>query len=434
LPSSAVNMILVFTALAVCAGCRSQQVSPQNQPQQLAQRHQSAADPARAGSAKGAAGSGQVWKMRKVSINEQVTDLRTNGNLQLTGIMTMLVPTGWSFEGASFVAPKLDCTFTSGRFIFLASSPDKTTGLRVTPTGTAIWSTNRQVLQQVDETNHRPYSNINCPIVQTKPLSQMLSEAAPKLIDGGTPVGQTVPVPGMSDQLAASVQQANQQLGGQGSRISAEAGRLRVTGTMNGKPVEAWLIGLHTVRTDPAPGGGVIELSDLPLFAIMFAPPGQLDSNEKMLSAMLDSVEISPEWTSYCADYVAKLVQIRQQAMNQVSQIYANMAKDNAIAAAQQQGIRSGVQQHSNDVHSRVANDRAAALDHSSQQFALHMGDQAIYKDPTTGERVQMSNQYSHAWASTTGNANEYILTDSPSYDPNGQAGSGSWTQMQQEH
>jgi hypothetical protein len=371
--------------------------------------------------------------MRKVNIDEQVSDLRTNANVQLKG-MTMLVPTDWSFQGTSFVAPKLDCTFTTGRFIFLATSPDKTTGLKVTPTGTSLWSTSRPVLQQIEETNNRQFSNINCRIIQTKPLSQMLSEAAPKLIEGGTPVGDMVPVPGLSDNLAASVQQANQQLSGQGSRISAEAGRLRVKGTMNGKPIEAWIIALRTVRTNPGPGGGVVELSDLPMSAIMFAPPGQLDSNEKMLSAMLDSIQVSPEWTNYCADYVAKLVQIRQQAMNQVSQIYANMARDNARAAAQQQQIRNGVQQYSNDVHSSVANNRAAALDHSSQQFALHMGDQAIYKDPSSGQSVQMSNQYAHAWASTTGNTNEYILTDSPSYDPNGHAGSGSWTQMQQEH
>jgi hypothetical protein len=62
------------------------------------------------------------------------------------------------------------------------------------------------------------------------------------------------------------------------------------------------------------------------------------------------------------------------------------------------------------------------------------MGDQAIYKDPATGQRVQMSSSYSHVWASTTGNTNDYIMTDSPSYDPNGHAGSASWTQMQVEH
>jgi hypothetical protein len=415
----------------MCAGCHGQQSPPQNQPRQVASLEPSP-EPGPAIPGAGAAPTGHVWKMRKVDISAQVTDPRTGGNLQLTG-MTMLVPTDWSFQGVPFVAPKLDCTFTTGRVIFLATSPDKTIGLRVTPTGTAIWSTNRQVLQQLEETNHRPYSAIDCPIVQTKPLSQMLLEAAPKLIPGATAAGQAVPVPGLSDQLAASVEQANQQLAGQGSRISAEAARLRITGTVEGKPVEAWIMGLHTVRSNPAPGGGVIELSDLPLFAIMYAPPGKLDGNEKMLSAMLDSVQITPEWAGFCADYVAKLVQIRQQAMSQVSQIYANMARDNALAAAQQQGIRNGVQQHANDVHSRVASDRAAALDHSSQQFALSMNDQAIYKDPSTGQRVQMPSQYGHAWASTTGNTNEYILSDSPSFNPNGQVGSGSWTQMQQE-
>jgi hypothetical protein len=421
----------VFAALVMCAGCHGQQTSEQNQPLQVAALEPSPG-PAPVGSGAGsAAASGHVWKMRKVSTTTQVSDLRTNANVQLTG-MTMLVPVDWSFEGSPFVGPKLDCTFTTGRFLFLAASPDKMTGLRVVPTGTTIWSTNRNVLQQVDETNRRPYSNIDCHIVQTKSISQTLSESAPKLIAGATPVGQPGPVPGMSDQLAASVQRANQQLGQQGSRIFAEAARLRVTGTMDGKPIEAWIIGLHTVRTDPAPGGGVIELGDLPLFAIMYAPPGKLDSSEKMLSAMLDSVTITPEWISYCADFVAKLVQIRQQALSQVNQIYANMARDNARAAAEQQQIRNGAQQHANQVYSQVATDRATALDHSSQQFALHIGDQAIYTDPSNGQRVQMSNQYAHAWASTTGNTNEYILTDSPSFNPNGQGGSGSWTQMQQ--
>jgi predicted phage gp36 major capsid-like protein len=110
------------------------------------------------------------------------------------------------------------------------------------------------------------------------------------------------------------------------------------------------------------------------------------------------------------------------------------MAADNAKAAQQQAAIRQGTRDYANQVHSNVAANRAAALDHSSQQFALHMGDQAIYSDPSTGQQVQMSNQYGHAWASTTGNTNEYILTDSPTFNPNGQVGSGSWTQMKQEN
>jgi hypothetical protein len=62
------------------------------------------------------------------------------------------------------------------------------------------------------------------------------------------------------------------------------------------------------------------------------------------------------------------------------------------------------------------------------------MGDQAIYKDSSTGQSVQLSSQYNHVWASTTGNTNDYILTDSPSYDPNGRVGSSGWSEMQIQH
>ena len=86
------------------------------------------------------------------------------------------------------------------------------------------------------------------------------------------------------------------------------------------------------------------------------------------------------------------------------------MAADNAKAAADQQAIRRGTQDYANRAHSSVAANRAAALDHSSQQLALYMGDRPSTATLATGQRVQMSNQYNQAWASTTGNSNEYIL------------------------
>jgi hypothetical protein len=374
-----------------------------------------------------------VWKMKKVDVTTQVNDLHRQGaSLQVHGL-SMLVPMDWSFEGMATIPPKLDCAFTMGRFNLRTQSLDKSSGLEVFAQTTSFWSDNRMALQQVEQQNQRPYSAIDCKVEQPSTVAEGLPKIISRFIADGHAVGAVQPVPGLSERLGAEVQQANQQLGGR-SRLAADAGRLRVNGTIAGKPIEAWIVALHSVRTDPAPGGGSNELSDIPLFAVMYAPRGQLDGQEKMFSAMLDSIQIDPQWTSYIAQFVEQLAQIRQRAMNQVAQIYANMAADNANAAAQQQQIRNGVNDYRNKVYSNVANDRAAALDHSSQQFALHMGDQAIYTDPSTGQHVQMSNQYGHAWASTTGNTNEYILTDSSSFNPNGQVGSGSWAQMQPEH
>jgi|CZKF01.1.fsa_nt_gi hypothetical protein len=385
------------------------------------------------------AANGQVWHMRKVDVTTQVLDLRTHGSRSIQG-MTMLVPKDWSFQGQATLPPKFDCNYTIGRFNITTESPDKSTGLQVRALGASVWSNNRAALQQIQQMNQQWSGTENCQIEPTKSLADGLGGAVSLIVQNGHAVGGVEPVPGMNDQLAASTEQANRMLAQQAmqhrmpaSHLSTEGGRLRFTGSLHDKPVEGWLVAIHTVRSDPSPGGPV-DLSDIPLFAVMYAPQGKLDDSEKMLSAMLDSVETNPEWTAYLAEYVQGIVQIKQRTMNQVAQIYSNMAADNARAAQQQAAIRNDVQNYANKVHSSVAANRAAALDHSSQQFALHMGDQAIYSNPTTGQSVQMSNQYSHAWASTTGNTNEYILTDSPSYNPNGQAGSASWTQMTQQN
>lgn len=380
-----------------------------------------------------------VWHMRKVDVTTQVMDLQTHGGRSILG-MTMLVPSDWSFKGHAVLTPKFDCNYTIGRFNVETQSPDKSSGLSIRALGATVSSTNRAALAQIQQMNQQWAGTENCQIEQPQALAQGLGGAVAKIVQNGYAVGSVEPVPGLTDQMDAAAQQANQMLaqqasqhGMQASHLRVETGRLRFTGSMQGVPVEGWVIAMHTVRSDPAPGGPV-DMSDIPLFAIMYAPPGKLEAQEKMLSAMLDSIQTNPEWTLYLAQYVQGIVQIKQRAMNHVAQIYSNMAADNAKAAQDQARIRQGTQNYANQVHASVAANRAAALDHSSQQFALHMGDQAIYSDPSTGQRVQMSNQYGHAWASSTGNTNEYILTDSPSFNPNGQVGSGSWTQMKQEN
>jgi hypothetical protein len=378
-------------------------------------------------------GDVHVWKMKNVDVTTQVNDLNRQGDSLSVHGLSMLVPLDWSFQGMATIPPKLDCSLTVGRFNLAALSPDKSSGLEVVALGTTFWSDNRAVLQQVEQQNRRSYSATNCSVEQPFRLADSLGTQVSKVIPDGHLEGSVQAVPGLSERLAAEVEQASRQLGG-GSHLSAEAARVRVKGSIRGVPVEAWLVVLHTIRFDPAPGGGMNQLSDIPLFALMYAAPGHLDAQEKMFSAMLDSIQVDPQWTQYVAQFTQQLVQIRQRGMNQVSQIYANMASDNARAAAQRQQIRQDSQDYSSKVYSNVAQSRAVAMDHSSQQFALHMGDQAIYTDPASGHRVQMSNQYAHAWASSTGNTNEYILSDSPSFNPNGQVGSGSWTQMQQEH
>ena len=118
----------------------------------------------------------------------------------------------------------------------------------------------------------------------------------------------------------------------------------------------------------------------------------------------------------------------------QIAAINNEIIDDNAASAAHRQAMILGAASYSADVHASIAAHRAAALDHCDQQFGLYAGDQAVYRDPATGGRFQMTSTYGHVWGSTTGNNTDFIFTDSPSLDPNGRVGNGTWREYQPEH
>jgi hypothetical protein len=339
----------------------------------------------------------------------------------------MLVPEGWNINFKEGPAPP-DCANNMGRLNIIAASADKSTGIIIVPTQATYWSNNQMANRQraaVSQTWH-----FNCTVTQPKPLAAALAEAAEKASQDGHAVGSVEAVPGLSPNLPQIVAGANELLAQSGQQMSAEAGRLRVNGTLDGKPVEMWVIAMRTQRTSTGPGGSE-TITDIPLFALAFAPQGQLDAQDKLLMTVLSSVQIDPQWTAYNQQLVSNILQTISNTNATIARIHQQMMQDNANAAAQQAQIRSNAANYASQVRSSVAQNRAAALDHTSQQFSLYMGDQALYHDPASGQNVQLSSGYDHVWASSTGNNNTYILTDSPSYDPNGKDGSGSWTQLQ---
>jgi hypothetical protein len=408
--------LLLLFAVAACSatGCSAQKRSAQpNSPSATAK------------------GDDHTWHLKREERSAPLTDWQTHQSRTFK-MMSMLLPVGWQLDvrpGPNFAT--IDCADTSGRIIVSAASADKSMGILVLPSNASMSSDNEAFLQQKQNVMRNFKGAFNCSVEQPMPLSVDLKENATKLVPGAQIVGQLEPVPGLSDEVPNLVATANQR---GDSHITAEAGRLRLTGTLQGKPVEMYLVALAVHRTMPAPGGGTVTYNDLPLAALIYAPPGQLDRNQKMLMTVLASVQIDPEWTRNAQYFVAELEGKINGAYAAVNRIHQQMAQDNANAAAQQAAIRSGAANYRSQVMSSVAQSRSAALDHSSQQFALYMGDQAIYKDPSTGQRVQMSSGYDHVWASSTGNSNEYIMTDSASYDPNGQVGSSGWKQMEVEH
>jgi hypothetical protein len=369
---------------------------------------------------------GHVWQMRKVSL----IDVGASQPNLVAG--SLLMPPDWKVRATGNYI--MDCVFSPVRLVIQAGRPDDTLGLNIFPGVVDAWSDNPQVMQMY-RTGYAEFAKTKrCNVKAPRSIDVALHEALGQL--GAQPVGSTQEVPGLNAELRADVQRVNQELAqhpGSGT-LSAEGGRIRFTATNNSKSVEGWLILVITIRTTPLPNGqGSVSLIDAPLICEMYAAPGQLDGNEKMLSAILGTIQVDPNWQRYAAQDAVQVQQMMQQAYARVADIHNQMMQDNLQTQRKIAAIRQGTADYARKVHSNVASDRAAALDHSAQQFSLYMGDQAIYKNPTTGEQVQMSSAYGHAWASSTGNSSDYVLTDSASYDPNGKVGAGTWTELQQE-
>lgn len=424
------HLFLGSAALIVCAACNPQQsasASPQFDPASTTAA--GAKTPAKTRT-RDVSASGHAWQMTHVTLTEKMQDL-SNGQLRTYNKLSLLVPNGWKAEATAPQGFTPDCAFNYGRLMVSVIGPEAS--LVVVPGSVTFWSNNRMAIMQREQYTKRWTEKMAaCQIAEPQPLEAEFQFGVKQIFKDAVIDGGVEPVPGMSSELAASLQQVNARLGGTGSHITAESGQVHLHGTnQQGQPSEARMVLLVSHRFDPAPGGGFMELTDTPLIAVESALKGKLAANQFLLDAVLNSIQVAPEFTNYMAEFASHLAQIRSSADNQISRIYANMAADNARAAQQQAAIRNDVSNYRNNVMSNVAADRSAALDHSAQQFALHMGDQGMYRDPSTGQNFQMSNQYGHVWASTTGNTSSFILTDSPSYNPNGNAGSAGWSEMQ---
>jgi hypothetical protein len=412
-------------------------ITAQEYEQRQTQRH-GAAD---AVSSKTFSASSHVWHMKKVEVKtmtgwDAMPQWNIPGRPQHQVVaLTMLVPVDWQFQGTHKEFKIGDCNFTEGRIAFIAVSPDKTAGMISWPHPVSLWSNDRSILQQVQEDN-RQFSHMqNCKVEQPLPLSEqmptLVQEFAPDLGGKLHATGSMEQVPGITDKLKAAVDSANQHLAQQGSHVAIEVGRIPIRNDDASDTGEGYLTVMQQIRSDRLPNGATVWTIDYPLQVATFAPQGKYAFLDAMFAAMLDSVQIDPGFQQDAMQASMNIQSIKQQTKQRLNQIAAQMQADNLNAARQQAAIRQDAQNYASHVYSSVAADRSAALEHSSQQFSLYMGDQAQYHDPTTGGIVQLPSGSNHAWASQTGNTSEYILTDSASFNPNGQVGSANWTQMQ---
>jgi hypothetical protein len=187
-----------------------------------------------------------------------------------------------------------------------------------------------------------------------------------------------------------------------------EAVRARMAFQKDGKDLEEWVAVAIVVEISKAGRGSFYDSHATSLIALT-APKGQLDANEKLFKVIVSSIRPEPQWVAYANQQLTTLYRAEAQKEASIDKMRAEMIQ-NQIAAIQ--GVTANMM---------------AGASVSAMQADQNIRNVQTFRDPTTGNTMELSNLYDHAWLN---GSNQYVMSDNPNFNPNGSL-TGSWNQLQ---
>ena len=353
--------------------------------------------------------SGHYFLMKQVKIIDQ-------GLGQGKPAYDLMIPNDWQFKGWVNVGVAEGGCFGDWFSVFgVANSPDNSIELQILPQFTFQYMDDPagQRQMQTQNQNDVKFGMKACPVRAPIRAEEFLrKDMVPKCtkVCKNTTVVSAEPYPELEEMVRHQLGLPPAAAGGNASNTRVDAARVRVAfDDEKGQPAEGWMAAAVVVHT--MPGGGRGAAYDWHAVNVLFfhTPKGKLDANDKLFKMIASTIRPEPEWQKWSNGVIASLYQKKQQ----------ELAKQAAIIAA--------FRQHVADVINGVtANQMAGANQAFLGQDQLIRGVQT-FRDPATGSKFELSNQYDHAWLN---GANEYVMSDDPNFNPNGQL-NGNWNQLE---
>lgn len=335
-----------------------------------------------------------------------------NGGQDMTEY-TLLVPADWDFKGG-FTSNSGDggCLADFIQVSGLATSSDKTYGMVLMPIATFQYADDAGIRKQMEQRNHfdEQFKMKACPIKAPQHAADFIRENLIWKHIKDKPQVSSEPFPEL-EQLARRRLGLGPQSDASGAAAPrVEAARVRVsTVTDKGVPIDMWWSAVIVVRAQAGGGQGLVYDWHAEMISAFQAPRGHLDGYDKLYRVMATSVRFDPEFQKWSGGMINTLYQTKQKEAQKQSQIIAQF------------------QQHVIDtINGVTANAQRGAQNSAFGADQLVRGVQT-FRDPATGNTVELSNLYDHAWNNGT---DHYVMSDDPNFNPNGQV-NGNWSELQ---
>ena len=261
----------------------------------------------------------------------------------------------------------------------------------------------------------------------------LLNIAVPNMHPDATNVQLVPPTPQMQQNLANAQRQANQNGIGQSHRL-LDSARVRLEYKIGDQPMEEMLFALLDCMESSMPAYPALHrpasnrrMCSIHGTVFRRAPKGQLDA---LLATQPPPPKIDQGWDQQIAQRMqAAFAQYQKASDAQFASIQEHFKQvtDGMIKRGQQ----FQQSQQSSFEHAMAA-DRATqdATDHAAHLQVLDSLNRQDFIDPSTGKKIETSNQYTHNWISS--DKNSVVLGDSPTFDPNGVVDPvrESWTEL----
>lgn len=315
---------------------------------------------------------------------------------------SMLVPTDWQSQGGTTwnIRDKCNTIATTLR----ASGPDGR-GIEIFPSFNWAWADDPTALRataaQTAQYGSRP-CDIMPPMSATDFLRRNLNRYRPNAQLVGFEPAPTLM--NLLQQYARKQEQSAAQYNLRQS-VRPDVVKARVKYTLNGQAIEEWIIGSTIITGTLGPSmnmrtgqmGQAYSYSCTAYVVGERAPAGQLDSSEKLLEVVAATYRADPQWQARVTNNALAVQKIEQKGISDRSKIVARNSED--IANIRRQAYEN--QQRSED--------------HRSEQWSQTMRGVETYRNPETGETIELSNLYGQAWVNNRG---EYLLSDQPGFNP----------------
>jgi hypothetical protein len=355
--------------------------------------------------------SGSFLRLKKVQIIAPVVDPALGNGKDPVNmpVLDMLIPSTWDLKSNVFFNTTSGCISDSFSVAWGAKSADESIVFQNEPDSSWQYADDPAALRNLTDPNRRQINGQGkpCPVKKPMKAEDYFRQSVLHELPSGTVVISVDPFPELN-------QIARKQLGlppddaGKGGGTQTDAIRARAKFQKDGQAMEVWVALVVVTRVFRQGRGAFYDCHVIDNMALR-TPEGQLDANDKLFKVMISSIRPEQKWQDYTNKYLTWRYGIEAKKLATIDAIWANFQNQVAQTLTEE-----------------TANQQRGSL---NAAYGVSQGIRGVqtFRDPTTGNTMELSNMYDHAWLN---GSDEYIMSEDPNFNPNGQL-SGDWNELQ---